>query len=602
MNLVKSLAAGERQINVSALVAENGLDNTKEQVSLLFENLKTKLSHLDNHYEGIFVTDSNGHIFTGVRTDGSEYQKNDVADKDFFKRSSTSDQPIISEIDRSPESGQFFVTACAPVKNRDGKFLGIVGISIRAEFILNLILSYKIGETGYGYMIDGTGLVNIHPDLEAVSRLNLSRSPEMNGLWARISAGESGITSYTYQGNEKVVGFSPVGFNKWFIIAVQNKDEIMKPAVSTRNYIILIASIAATLTILTITLWSRTITAPINATVEGLRDIAQGSGDLTKRLKIVSRDEVGELAFCFNMFMDKLQGIIRQLSNDINVLIDSSSVLSSISEQMAQTALLNSKKSTAVTHAAKELNTNMGSASEAMKQSCTNTDMMARAVEDMSVTINDIAKSSETARRISDQAAAEAVSASEQMIQMGNAAQSIGRVVDDINDISEQVNLLSLNATIEAARAGEAGKGFAVVAGEIQELAKQTAAATKDIEAKIDGIQHATDQTIVRIDSITRVIKEVNEVIVSIAGAVEEQSSTTIEISSNVTHAAAGIQEATTNVTLSSNLASDISKDIRDVDSSSNEIADGSHKVKTSNQNLANLAEQLKTLVNQFKI
>jgi methyl-accepting chemotaxis protein len=116
-----------------------------------------------------------------------------------------------------------------------------------------------------------------------------------------------------------------------------------------------------------------------------------------------------------------------------------------------------------------------------------------RAAEEMTATINEIAQNAEKAGAISDQAVDKAGETSGQMEGLGQAAEGIGKVVETITEISEQVNLLALNATIEAARAGEAGKGFAVVANEIKELAKQTSTATLEIKEKIANIQGSTD-------------------------------------------------------------------------------------------------------------
>jgi methyl-accepting chemotaxis protein len=162
------------------------------------------------------------------------------------------------------------------------------------------------------------------------------------------------------------------------------------------------------------------------------------------------------------------------------------------------------------------------------------------------------------------------------MDQLGAAANSIGKVIETITDISEQVNLLALNATIEAARAGEAGKGFAVVANEIKELAKQTAAATQDIKEKIEGIQGTTSMTVGQITEITQVINDVNDVVGNIATAVEQQSAATKEIATNVAQASQGIQEVNENVNQSSSVSGEISRDIAGVSVSMNEMSTSS--------------------------
>ncbi len=107
-----------------------------------------------------------------------------------------------------------------------------------------------------------------------------------------------------------------------------------------------------------------------------------------------------------------------------------------------------------------------------------------------------------------------------------------------INDIAAQTNLLALNATIEAARAGEAGRGFAVVAGEVKSLAAQTATATDDIRAQVQGMRAATESFVAALGHITQTIVQIDSVSTSIAGAVEEQQAATLEIARNTEYAA----------------------------------------------------------------
>lgn len=602
LSIVKSLAAGERQIKVSTIIKEKGWENAPDEIPLLFENIKTKLKRMDNRYEGVFVTDEKGFIYTGVNDDGTELRGISLAETAHFKLSKSSGETALSEIGRSKKSDAFTFTACAAVKSGSGEFLGIVGTVIRTDFLMNLISDKKIGQTGYGYMVDSKCIITIHPVKENILSLDLSKTEGMENISKRLMNEETGVDTYTYKGVEKVSGFSPVGVNHWMIITAQHKAEVTAPANNTRNIIAMVSCIAALITVLLVWFSAKRIVMPINATVESLKDIAQGKGDLTMRLQTQSKDEIGELATWFNLFMDKLQGMMRQISQSIDMLTTSTSELSSVSDKMTSTTMKTSDLSSSVTEAARLLSNNMQSVSSAMVQTCRNTDVVAKSAEEMSTTILEIAKNSETARNISQQAAAQAATSSSQMARMGDAAQAIGRVVETITEISEQVNLLALNATIEAARAGEAGKGFAVVANEIKELAKQTAEATQDIETQIEAIQQVTKETISRIDTITGVIDEVNHVVTGIAVAVEEQSVSTSEIATNVTQAALSIEGINENVGKSSTLASDISKDIAEVNASSNEIVNGSTQINIAYKRLASLADDLRSMVGQFRI
>ena len=347
---------------------------------------------------------------------------------------------------------------------------------------------------------------------------------------------------------------------------------------------------------------SKGITKPIAGAVAGLKDIAEGEGDLTTRLEIQSKDEVGELVKWFNVFMEKLQGIIKNIANNAETLGSSSGELSNLSGQMSQGADNMSDKSTTVASAAEEMSSNMNSVAAATEEAATNLNMVASAAEQMIATINEIAQNSEKARNITGDAVVQTQSASNKVDELGSAANEIGKVVETITEISEQVNLLALNATIEAARAGEAGRGFAVVANEIKDLAKQTAEATLEIKAKIGAIQGSTDVTVTEIGQILKVINDVNDIVSNIATAVEEQSVTTKEIAENVVQASQGIQGVNENVAQSSSVAGDIAKDIAGVNQAAGEMTNSSSQVNMSAEALARLSETLNGMVGKFKV
>ena len=346
----------------------------------------------------------------------------------------------------------------------------------------------------------------------------------------------------------------------------------------------------------------RNITRPVNDAVAGLRDIAEGEGDLTKRLEIHSRDEVGELATWFNTFLDKLQAIIKEISDKAKQLGASSDSLSSLSTQMSTGADNMSAKSDTVASAAEEMSVSVQSVAAAMEQASTNVNMVAAATEEMTSTVNEIAEQSEKGRSIANDAVSQAHNTSVKVNELGEAAKAISKVTEVITEISEQTNLLALNATIEAARAGEAGKGFAVVANEIKELAKQTAQATLEIKSKIAGIQDSTSVTVDEIGQITRVINDVNDIVATIASATEEQLAATKEIAGNIGQASSGIQEVNENLSQSSAVSAGIAKDILDVNQESAEMSNSSSQINMSAKDLSILADELNSMVARFKI
>jgi methyl-accepting chemotaxis protein len=363
--------------------------------------------------------------------------------------------------------------------------------------------------------------------------------------------------------------------------------------------VFIIAGVAVS--ILLATLISLSITRPLNAAVNSLKDIAEGEGDLTRKLPAAGQDEVGELARWFNTFLGKLQGIIREVSDNASVVDLASGRLLGIASDLSRSATTTSGKAGSVASSAGAMSASMDRVASTMEETTSNTSMVAAAVEEMAATINEIAQNSEKARSISESAVHQAAAASVKMADLGKAANAISAVTETITDISEQTNLLALNATIEAARAGEAGKGFAVVANEIKELARQTAAATAEIKGKIDGVQGTTAETITEIESIASIINQINEIIATIATAIEEQSVATNEISNSVTQASEGIGEVNHNIADSTTVISQISREIADVNVSAGEISTNSKNIEVNANELKQLAGQLNTLIGRFK-
>jgi methyl-accepting chemotaxis protein len=348
---------------------------------------------------------------------------------------------------------------------------------------------------------------------------------------------------------------------------------------------------------------SRSITAPLSQAVKFLGKVADG--DLTKDVdsKILARrDEIGALVHAVQTMTVALRGLVKDVTDGIQVLSSASSELSANSGRMSASGHQTAEKAHSVAAAAEEMTANILSVSAGMEQTTTSLTGVSSATEQMTSTIGEIASNAEKARRITEKANGEAERISEQMSLLGQAAQEIGEVTETITEISSQTNLLALNATIEAARAGSAGKGFAVVANEIKELAQQTAAATEDIKSRIAGVQTSTSQGIAGVGKVSQVIHSISDLVGSIAAAIEEQATVTRDIAGNIGQASTGVRGASDRVSETSQATQSIATEIAAVDEAAREMADGSEQVRVSTGDLSTLAERLKTTAARFRV
>ena len=501
-----------------------------------------------------------------------------------------------------------------------GKFLGVAGSDYNLDFVQKL--SQDVDKKLY----DGKGEVSIISNKGLV--VADSENTEIIGKhfkniladnWESvlkdIQAGKK--ISKLNPKNKNFEIFSPIQMGKtdkpWSIMIRLSQETVLADAYALYDTLskesgksatmqIIVGIVIAVVAILLLWYAAGGIVRPIRNTVEMLKDIAEGEGDLTKRLEIKTKDETGEMATWFNLFMEKLQELIQQIVSDAGSLNTASASLTGIASHMTSGAESMSQRSTTVASGAEEVTINMTSVASASEEATTNVNMIAAATEEMTATISEIASKSEKSRDISESAVAKAGQAATKLEKLGHGAQEISKVTEVISDISEQINLLALNATIEAARAGEAGKGFTVVASEIKELARQTAEATQVVKVQIDNIQGATNETITEVGQILEIIKDVSNLVSSIAEEVDSQSTVTQEISQNISQTSQGIQDMNTSVNNSSSLIGSISSEIGEVNQSVQEVSSSIAKVNSKAEELSALSEKLHELVGRFRV
>jgi len=330
------------------------------------------------------------------------------------------------------------------------------------------------------------------------------------------------------------------------------------------------------------------ICSALKGTVEAMYDIAEGEGDLTRRLDIMGNDEIARLSTAFNLFVDKINKLVSRVAGATEQLASSAEKMSEISAD-ANSGMLSQRSETEqaatamnqMTATVNEVQSNAQSASEAANYADSTSTQGKEVVNQTITSIHQLASGVESAADV--------------IQTLEKDSEAIGGVLEVIRGIAEQTNLLALNAAIEAARAGEQGRGFAVVADEVRTLASRTQQSTEEIQKMIERLQSGARNAVnVMEDGRKRATESVSQAGKASESLNEIASSVATISAMNTQIAAAANEQATT--------ASEININVVNVNKVSETIKESTEHLALSSQELAILSSELRGIVNQFKI
>lgn len=509
----------------------------------------------------------------------------------------------VSEPITSGTQGYLQIAIAAPLW-KDGLYgtevVGVVYLAPEENFLNDIMVATNVSEHGSAYMIDNTGNVIAHKDIELVkNRDNSIEAAKTNSalkplakLEQKMVKGESGFGTYRYGGVKKIMAYAPVkNSNDWSIAITAPLSDFIGETIIGIVITILIVAAAIAVAVVMVKKLAENIGTPIRLCAERLKTLAQG--DLhTEIPSVSSKDETlilvnatEDIVSGMGLIIRDVDYILNEMSNN-NFNVHSQSLESYVGDfegiLKAVRRIKYSLSSTLIhiREAADQVGLGASQLAESGQALAEGATDQAASVEELLATVNSIAdqverntenamSTSQRATQIGREADTSSAYIREMMQAMqriSDASMQISNIIQTIEEIADQTNLLSLNASIEAARAGEAGRGFAVVAGEIGHLANQCTESVEDtrklIEAALNEVESGNQIAGETAKALQKVIAGMEEIVKSVEQVAEnsneqnnsmQQINETIEMISEVvqTNSAAAEQGSATSEELS---------------------------------------------------
>lgn len=491
-------------------------------------------------------------------------------------------------IDADERSGKLTLFVNVAV-NVSGKRAAVAGLGYDVSAIASLVSGYKLGENGFLFLVDQTGMITVHRDL-SLARKNIQQLPQYNEIAKLLTRHSSGFSLQQIEldDDEVYVGIQDIRDTGLKLVAVLPSAEIS----STINGVILfsvIASIVLAAIFIGLTIiFANSLSNSIRQVGDNLLNMSGDGGDLTKRLDDSHDNELGHLAKGFNAIIGKIRELVAEIQQTEAAIKSGIEQLAQLANDTFSSTELQRAQTDQVATAITEMGQTISEVSGIAHNTAQDTE---EAVKDTHSTNDNMALTSKTMQQLNSVMG----DIEKTIVDFANQASAINSVVEVINAISEQTNLLALNAAIEAARAGEQGRGFAVVADEVRNLAKRTQESTLEIRDQITQLQQTAQQSTAAIQQGTASSQKV-------ADNTEQSAAALMSIKQKFEAISAGNHQVAAATEEQGTVVEHINESAHLISDSAASIHQNAQQQLQAISLLQQRAEQLRALVTQFKV
>ncbi len=526
-----------RVLLMESLSQAVAINPAAENVTLLL-----KQQALASTFIATYLGDKDGKFITWP--DAKMPDGYDPRARPWYKTAVNSSGPTVTEPYVDATTGNLVITVVNAV-SKGGQTLGVAGGDLGLQAIADSINALDFNGMGYAFLVSSEGKILVHPNKALVMKTLKDVYPQGT---PRIG---SEISEVRADGETRIVTFAPIkGLSSlnWYVGLSVDKDKAFSMLSEFRTSALIATVIAVLIIIALLGMLIRLLMQPLLVMTRTMQDIADGEGDLTKRLSIQTQDEFGILGTAFNRFVERVHGSIREVSsateqvNEVALRVVSAS----------NSSMLNSDEQSSRTHSVAAAINQLGAAAQEIAR---NAALASHQASDARGLAEDGQQVVDRTIQAMNTLSAMLGTSSDNIENLNSKTVNIGQILEVITSISQQTNLLALNAAIEAARAGEAGRGFAVVADEVRNLAHRTQESAQQVQSMIEELQvgaresvstmsqsqrHSLESVEIanlageRLNSVTLRIGEIDGMNQSVATATEEQTAVVESINTDI--------------------------------------------------------------------